>query len=183
MHHLELVSVKRGTNTIQSIYPNYYNMSYDYMIGGDFNCVLHRSDFTGNPIISKPLTTLTHRCNLVDAWNSTLNSTGYTHYTNTGASRIDRIYMSPTVKARKIHTTTLAAAFTHHNAVKVKIYGTQSPHKHGHSYWKLNAALLTMEGPKDQFRPRDGNKSKRGTAIQDDGGVHTQNARYNDFSK
>jgi hypothetical protein len=56
----------------------------------------------------------------VDAWDSKLNSTGYTHYTNTGASRYDRIYMSPTVNARKLHTTTLAAAFTDHNAVQVK---------------------------------------------------------------
>jgi hypothetical protein len=33
--------------------------------------------------------------------------------------------MSPTVIARKLHTTTLAAAFTYDNAVEVKLQGTQ----------------------------------------------------------
>jgi endonuclease/exonuclease/phosphatase family metal-dependent hydrolase len=80
-------------------------------------------------------------CQLTDAWDSTKNRTGYTHYTNYGASRIDRIYMTTTVHTLKITTTTLAAAFTDHNAVKVQLRGKQIPTLWGKPAWKLNNTI------------------------------------------
>jgi exonuclease III len=64
--------------------------THDYIIGGDFNCVLQREDCTGLPVISMPLSTLVRQCHLKDAWNMAY-----------GAVRIDRIYMSGTVGTRK----------------------------------------------------------------------------------
>ena len=99
--------------------------SHDYIIRGDFNCVLRQTDCIGTPT-SKPLEQLIKGCRLIDAWDSNKNQTGYTHYTSNGASRIDRIYMTNTVHKRKIATTTIVAAFTDHNAVKVQRRETRS---------------------------------------------------------
>ena len=152
MRHLELINAMRDEYYTLDLPHLLQHASYDYVIGGDFNCVVKKSDCTGTPTTSRPLTTLVHRCKLIDAWNSTANNTGYTHYTNTSASRIDRIYMSPTVNELKIQTTTLAAAFTDHNAVQVTLSGKHSYNHRGRGYWKLNATLLTMDGLKEQFR-------------------------------
>jgi exonuclease III len=65
--------------------------SHDYIIGGDFNCVLRQTDCIGPPT-NKRLEQFIKSCRLIDAWDSTKNQTGYTHYTSHGASRIDRIY-------------------------------------------------------------------------------------------
>jgi hypothetical protein len=128
--------------------------SYNYVLGGDFNCVLQRTDSTGTPITCAPLTTLIHQSHMTDAWINTGNNTGYTHFTNNAASRIDRMYISSTVHARKIHTQTLAAAFTDHYAVQVTFSGNSSPPPphHGYSYWKLNGTLLTIPDLKTTFQ-------------------------------
>jgi exonuclease III len=76
-------------------------MANEYVIGGDFNCVMHQRDCIGTPSYSKALEALIRRCGLVDLWNSQSNRAVFTHYTANGASRIDRIYMSATTGTRK----------------------------------------------------------------------------------
>jgi exonuclease III len=46
----------------------------DYIIGGDYNCVLSDADCTGNPTKSTALEQMLRGCHLVDAWNSVTNS-------------------------------------------------------------------------------------------------------------
>ena len=98
----------------------------DYTIGGDFNCVLRDDDCTGQPTKSSALEKLIRGCHLIDAWNSVKNPSGYTHYTNSGVSRIDRLYMSTTTQDKKIlvDTTVVVAAFSDHNAVKLRLRNT-----------------------------------------------------------
>ena len=93
---------------------------HEYIVVGDFNCVIQNSDCTGPPTISRPLEAFITRCKLRDVWDNKHNPKGYTHYTAHGASRIDRIYLSKKLYSRKIATTTIIAAFTDHNAVQVK---------------------------------------------------------------
>jgi len=53
---------------------------------------------------------------LTDAWEATPHRKVYTHYTPTGYSRIDRIYVTENLKRRKDGVATVAAAFTDHLA-------------------------------------------------------------------
>jgi hypothetical protein len=126
--------------------------SCDYIIGGDFNCILHQADCTGTPNISKPLENLIIKCKLRDDWDNKINAHGYTYYTAHGATRIDRIYMSMALHTRKICTTTLIAAFTDHNAVQVKIEENQTPILRGPRKWKLNTTLLRNDETYDNFQ-------------------------------
>ena len=112
---------------------------HEFILGGDFNCVTHREDCTGIPHLSKPLNTLINTFQLTDAWNSTRPTHGYTHYTPHGASRIDRIYLSPLMTTT---TTTTVAPFTDHNAVQVKLNTPRTFAIRGYGTWKMNINLI-----------------------------------------
>jgi endonuclease/exonuclease/phosphatase family metal-dependent hydrolase len=58
---------------------------------------------------------------LQDAWQRAPERPGYTHYSVTGATRIDRIYATRDVIGRKHGLETVAAAFTDHLAVCLRI--------------------------------------------------------------
>jgi exonuclease III len=122
------------------------------ILGGDFNCVLRATDCTGTPNTSKPLELLIKGCGLIDAWNSDRKLMGYTHYTNKGATRIDRIYMTNTVHQNKIATTTLVAAFSNHHAVKLQIRRTTTNPQWGRPSWKLNTKLLQASDVHTELR-------------------------------
>jgi exonuclease III len=128
------------------------NASQDYIIAGDFNCVIRHEDSTGTPTTSKPLETFITSCKLTDAWDSSRNNVGYTHYTTHGATRIDRLYLSQAMLTRKISTTTLAAAFTDHHAVKLTLQGQRVMQQWGNGYWKLNITLLTTADVQNRFK-------------------------------
>jgi endonuclease/exonuclease/phosphatase family metal-dependent hydrolase len=53
---------------------------------------------------------------LTDAWKQDPNRPAYKHYINTGASRIDRIYVSSDITEKITGTEFLPAAFTDHSA-------------------------------------------------------------------
>jgi exonuclease III len=71
------------------------------LLGGDFNCVLNRADATGTFNYSSALDTLVRGIHLVDAWDQSVRQM-YTHYTATGASRLDRLYISQALYCRKL---------------------------------------------------------------------------------
>ena len=50
--------------------------------------------------------------NLTDVWEETPPRKIYTHYTPTGASRLDRIYITKNLNVRKKGVTTVTVAFT-----------------------------------------------------------------------
>ena len=124
----------------------------EYILGGDFNCVSHREDSTGIPHISKPLNTLINTYKLADAWNSPRPAHGYTHYTTHGATRIDRIYLSPLMNKKKISTTTLIAPFTDHNAVQVKLNTLRTLAIRGYGTWKMNINLLNTTEAQERLQ-------------------------------
>ena len=68
-------------------------------LAGDFNCVITNDDCTGQRNYSRTLARLIH--GLVDVWETTPTRTAYTHYTATGASRIDRIYVTHDLRRRQ----------------------------------------------------------------------------------
>jgi len=72
------------------------------ILGGDFNCVLQKTDTTGHYNYGRALAELVHGFTLKGTWQADPARGVYTHYTPTGASRIDRIYTFHELFARKI---------------------------------------------------------------------------------
>ena len=64
------------------------------LVGGDFNSVLTNADATGHQNYSRTLQELIRGFDLVDMWETSHGRATYTHYTNRGASWIDKIYAS-----------------------------------------------------------------------------------------
>jgi exonuclease III len=91
------------------------------IIGGDFNCSQVTADTTGNPTPSRALTEILNGMDLVDTWNQPQDRPQYTHYTSTGASRIDQIYVLRALLSRKVGKKILPAAHTDHHAVVLRI--------------------------------------------------------------
>jgi exonuclease III len=92
----------------------------EFLLGGDFNCVLYRADVTGSFTYSPAFDALVRGMRLTDAWDQTLRPV-YTHYTATGASRLDRFYLSQALCCRKTGIETVAAGFTDHFAVILRL--------------------------------------------------------------
>jgi exonuclease III len=61
---------------------------------GDFNCILQNTDCTGTPSISRALRNLIAGMRIHYTWNANTEPRRYTHYTATGAKRLDRIYVT-----------------------------------------------------------------------------------------
>jgi hypothetical protein len=61
------------------------------IIGGDFNCVLAKTDCTGHLNYSRALDEIVRGFDLVDIWATAPERGIYTHYTRQGATRLDRI--------------------------------------------------------------------------------------------
>jgi exonuclease III len=116
-----------------------------YILGGDFNCVLSRTDCTGEAQISKGLEKFVREFAAEDAWSGIGDRPSYTHYTSSGASRIDRIYLSKALMACKTSAETRVAAFTDHSALLVRLTMNAQNHRHGKGRWKLNNMLLQEE--------------------------------------
>ena len=115
------------------------------LLAGDFNCIINKQDSTGNVPRSVALETLVHGMELHDVWESTNPRLGYTHYAPLSASRLDRIYVSPQLYRQKQGVETVAAAFTDHMAVVVRLGSETLFQKRGRGYWKLNVSLLRDE--------------------------------------
>ena len=59
------------------------------LLGGDFNCVLEVSDTAGGFTYSRALAELVHGLALTDTWQGNPTRKVYTHYSASGATRID----------------------------------------------------------------------------------------------
>ena len=112
------------------------------ILAGDFNCVITADDCTGTKNASKALEYTVKELNLNDACRSNNSRPHFTHYTGTGASRIDRIYISQDLVNRKSNTETIIAPFTDHLAVVLHIVYTRTNTVRIHRGWKMNTALM-----------------------------------------
>jgi exonuclease III len=115
----------------------------DLIIAGDFNCILNKTETTGNACHSRALTTLVQGLGLRDGWNNTARKGGYTHYAKHSATRLDRIYISERIASLKTGIETTPVAFTDHLAVTIRIATTTPPPTRGKGLWKMNTQLLT----------------------------------------
>jgi hypothetical protein len=78
----------------------------------------------------------------------------YTHYSNTGASRIDRIYVSRNIESRITGIDFLPAAFTDHNAVVVHLALGEMGARRRPLRWKLDPTMLHDDELLNQLRPQ-----------------------------
>ena len=124
-YNVELVSL------LQSLPPT-------MTVGGDFNCVLSQTDCTGNMNYSKVLNKLVQGLELTDVWKTTNNRAIYTQYTPQGAAWLDRLYVSPSLRNRKIGVETVMAAFTDHLVVCLLISLDAPLLRQGLGRWKMN---------------------------------------------
>ena len=119
--------------------------SDDILLGGDFNCVLDAADSTGRGSFSRSLAALVQGYALRDAWQARPDSHAYTHHTIHVATRIDRFYMSRDLMTRKTGIATVAAAFTDHLAVVLRLSWSTLLPRRGRGTWKLNSDILTSD--------------------------------------
>jgi hypothetical protein len=112
-------------------------------LAGDFKCNIDKKkDSTGAINYSRALNNILQGLGLIDGWEITKTRGGYTHYTAKSASRIDRIYATTAVMKRKTGIETLAATFTDHNAVIIRIAIDTPLQTRGRGYWKMNTQLV-----------------------------------------
>jgi len=91
------------------------------IVGGDFNSVLNQTDSTGQFNYSKALDGLVRGFELQDMWRADPLRTVFTHYSPMGASKIHRIYTTKELSAKKVGEETVAAAFTDHLSVIMRL--------------------------------------------------------------
>jgi len=78
---------------------------------------------------------------LKDAWDTETNPHVYTHYTPAGAARIDRIYVSEDLLCNKQGAESIAAAFTDHLAVLIRIKLATPRILRGRGGWCMNTSF------------------------------------------
>jgi len=122
------------------------HLSDNIVLAGDFNCVLTPSDCTGSYNVSRALARLVSGLDLMDVWNMNQGRMLYTHYTAQRASRIDRIYLTRQLLKSKQGVESIAAAFTDHLAVILRIPLSAPCTTRGKVYWRMKPTYLD-----DQF--------------------------------
>jgi len=79
--------------------------SHPILLGGDFNCTLQTIDSTGPIVSSRALVEIIRGLALTDTWTQDPQRPAYSHYSPSGATRIDRIYLSTANINRKGNNT------------------------------------------------------------------------------
>ena len=100
------------------------------------------SDSTGKPNLSKALTSVIQGLALHDACDPTSCRQQYTHYTNNGATKIVRIYITARLQQRKTGTATLIAPFSDHLSVMLRLTYHQQTYSIKHRGWRMNISLM-----------------------------------------
>jgi exonuclease III len=122
------------------------------LIGGDFNCVLSKTDCTGNFNYSRALHALIRGLDLIDMWETAPERRIFTHYTRQGVTRLDRIYATSNLRGKKCGIETVLAAFTDHLAVILRITLDANTIRRGTGYWKMNIALAQNMALQEKLR-------------------------------
>jgi hypothetical protein len=104
--------------------------------------VLYHADSKGQGNYSKMLEKLVRGFSLHGAYDTPTPRPNYTHFTPTGASRLDRIYITEHLRKNKHGVETMPSAFTDHLAVIIRLSLESQSTIHGRSYWKMKASLL-----------------------------------------
>jgi exonuclease III len=124
------------------------------ILAGDFNCILRQSDATGRKNFSRTLDELVRGLRLHDVYENTRTNLPFTHYTLSGATRIDRMYVSADIQPRQTGVDTRAAVFTDHFAVTLRLNLAIPVPARGNSYWKINISLLESKDFRNILRSK-----------------------------
>jgi len=117
----------------------------DLLIGGDFNCVLHPGDTTGQFQPSRALTVMIRGLEIHDAWNQNPARPTFTYYSPHGATRLDRFYITSDIQQKKIGIEIIPAAFTDHYAVAMRITVQDTDLQRARGRWKMDPILINDE--------------------------------------
>jgi len=112
------------------------------ILAGDFNCLINNNYCTGQRNCSRALERLINGLRLKDAWDAETNPHVYTHYTQAAAARIDRIFMSEDLLYNKQGAETIAAAFTDHLALLIRMKLATPIILTERGRWCMNTSLL-----------------------------------------
>jgi len=83
---------------------------------------------------------------LFDVGGTTSTRPIFTHYTPAGASRLDRIYISPNLQRKKQRVETIVAAFTDHLAIVMRMETSDPIPVRERGLWRMNTTLLDEAG-------------------------------------
>jgi len=122
------------------------------LLYGDFNCILEASDTTGGLTYSRALAELVHGLALTETWQGNPIHKVYTHYSASGATRIDRIYATQELLERKLSVEAIVAPFTDHLAVYLRISIDLPIMRRGRGLWKMESAVITENACTEKLR-------------------------------
>jgi len=114
----------------------------ELILAGDFNCVTNNNDYNGQRTCSRAPERLINGLRLKYAWDIETNQHVYSHYMPAGVARTDRIYLSEDLLCNKQCAETIAAAFTHHLAVLIRIKLATPIILRGSGRWCMNTSFL-----------------------------------------
>jgi hypothetical protein len=121
-------------------------------MGGDFNYILQPADSTGPFTINKALAEIEHGIRLTDMSNQDPLHTAYAHYSITGATRIDHIYLSMADKDRKTGIKIIPTAFTDHHAVVLRLTMPATEKRRRRGRWKMDPDIVHESTFKAKFQ-------------------------------
>lgn len=132
------------------------------ILAGDFNCVIRQCDATGNNH-SPALHRTVQQLRLVDAWEKLRGNTpGPTYITHNSTSRLDRIYISTSLRGQLRTTDTHVCCFSDHKAVTLRLCLPSLGREPGRGFWTLRPHLLTNENIEEfQIRWQSWTRQKR----------------------
>lgn len=124
----------------------YLRHSTDHIIvGGDFNCVIRQCDATGSNS-SPALQATVQQLRLKDVWQQLRSrETGYTYITHNSSSRLDRIYVSESLREHLRTAHIHVCCFSDHKALVTRICIPLPDRAHGRGFWSLRPHLLSTE--------------------------------------
>lgn len=117
--------------------------SYEKIVfGGDFNCVIDKTDSTGNSPICANLAKIVKEMKLCDVWRLKGLGEGFTYRSASSASRIDRIYVSGNVSERVRTVELTPIAFSDHCALACNIKLNLNQFVIRKGTWRINNRIL-----------------------------------------
>lgn len=147
---------KESQEFFSEIMPYYFIGSYNFIVGGDFNCVIEpqRDMSSGrhkNAHGARELKTTVEALHLSDVWeNKKKGDSGFTRLSTKGGSRIDRFYVSKEILKRTREILLIETiGISDHMGVMIRVNMDNNFHRQ--RPWKMNLKLLDDKEIKEQL--------------------------------
>ena len=109
-------------------------------------------DTTGGFNYSRALAESVHGLALTNTWQGNPTRIVYTHYSASGATRIDRIYATRELLERKLGVEAIVAPFTDHIAVCVQMSIDLPIMRRGRGLWKMDSNVIAENACTEKLR-------------------------------